>query len=117
MFEILHVVGYEALKKVAAEKSFRTIILFTGGVDPSTGKSWCPDCIAGDITFLILFTQFCNVGNRQFWKDRNNPFRTDEDLKVSCIPTLLDCAVKGKRLTEGQLTNDELIKDFFTEDF
>lgn len=28
----------------AAAKS-KTFVLFTGAVDPATGKSWCPDCV------------------------------------------------------------------------
>ena len=28
-------------------------VLFTGSVDPDTGKSWCPDCVTG-ISYLGL---------------------------------------------------------------
>jgi hypothetical protein len=32
-----------ALAEISASQEF-VICVFTGGVDPSTGKNWCPDC-------------------------------------------------------------------------
>lgn len=35
---------YDKLK--AASKAF--ICVFKGGIDPATGQSWCPDCVAAE---------------------------------------------------------------------
>lgn len=121
--------GYDAFKEVVASigKGQRIVALFTGSKSLTTGESWCPDCvvaepiidemtkdsaIAGlDVHFVTVF-----VGNREVWRDPSVGFRTDSGLKLTCIPTLLEIGNKAKRLSEGQLTNKNLIKDFFTEE-
>ncbi|KAH7731217.1 thioredoxin domain containing protein [Aphelenchoides avenae] len=117
--------GYEEFTKAKEAAKGRTLVLFTGSKLPS-GESWCPDCVeaepiiektileqnsAVDLEFVT-----CYVGQRDPWKDKSNKFRTDESLKISSIPTLVELGVKGKRLTGEQLTNANLVKDFFSED-
>ncbi|VDK23415.1 unnamed protein product [Anisakis simplex] len=45
VLETITLEGYDALKKVLDGSKTRTAILFTGSKDTS-GKSWCPDCVA-----------------------------------------------------------------------
>ncbi|CAL2035575.1 hypothetical protein CAEBREN_02755 [Caenorhabditis brenneri] len=121
--------GYEAFQETLKSigKGHRVVALFTGSKSLTTGESWCPDCVVAepvidevikgadvagiDVHFVTVF-----VGNREVWRDPSVGFRTDPALKLTCIPTLLEIGNKAKRLTEGQLTNKHLIKDFFTEE-
>uniref|UniRef100_T1GFC3 Thioredoxin domain-containing protein 17 n=1 Tax=Megaselia scalaris TaxID=36166 RepID=T1GFC3_MEGSC len=96
---------------------------FTGNKD-SNGVSWCPDCVVAephvkaalekyeadsDMKFVVI-----NVGERAFWKDMKNPFRLDNNCKISVIPTLVRW--KGPQKLEGeQLTKPELLEMFFEE--
>uniref|UniRef100_A0A0K0EF16 Thioredoxin domain-containing protein 17 n=3 Tax=Strongyloides stercoralis TaxID=6248 RepID=A0A0K0EF16_STRER len=119
--------GYEELKEtILSNAGKRMFVLFTGSKDKD-GVSWCPDCVAAEpiieeaierdltneenTTFIT-----CYVGDRAYWKDRENPFRKDEEFKVDCIPTLIEIGVKGKRLVEEQLQNMVLLNDFFFEE-
>ncbi|CAB3401240.1 unnamed protein product [Caenorhabditis bovis] len=121
--------GYDAfqqtLKEIGSGK--RIIALFTGSKELLTGKSWCPDCVEAepiidktladdsvkdsDIHFITCF-----VGNRETWKNPNCQFRTDKNIKLTCIPTLLEVGKKAKRLIENQCANESLLKEFFLED-
>lgn len=40
--------GYDDLvKRIGGLSGQKVFILFTGNKLPETGKSWCPDCVAG----------------------------------------------------------------------
>ncbi|KAL3856262.1 hypothetical protein ACJMK2_011036 [Sinanodonta woodiana] len=119
----LHVEGYEAYKKAEEEnKDKKVFALFCGSKD-SSGKSWCPDCVAAEpvvgrnLAHLPEDAVFihCNVGDRPFWKDQKNPFRTDISLKLKAVPTLM-CVGKPQKLVEEQLMEDGLIKMMFADD-
>lgn len=49
------------------------------------------------------------------WKDKNNPFRTDPDILLTSIPTLLrwNQGLQSKNLTEGELLKMENLEWFF----
>jgi Eukaryotic protein of unknown function (DUF953) len=51
------------------------------------------------------------------WKDKNNPFRTDPDTLLTCIPVLLrwdhERGLQRKILTEGQLLKKQNLEWFF----
>jgi len=47
---------------------------------------------------------YCAVGGRAYWKDRSNEFRTDKDLKLTGVPTLLRWG--GQKLAENKLQPD-----------
>ena len=43
--------GWAEFEKVYSELSGSdkdVFLLFSGGVDPATGHSWCPDCVKGE---------------------------------------------------------------------
>uniref|UniRef100_A0A0K0G238 Thioredoxin domain-containing protein 17 n=1 Tax=Strongyloides venezuelensis TaxID=75913 RepID=A0A0K0G238_STRVS len=126
-FSSIVVNGYDELKDaIKSNSGKRIIVLFTGSKNDD-GVSWCPDCVAAEpivdeaiqsglkdkenVTFIT-----CYVGGRDYWKDKENPFRTDEEFKVKCIPTLIEIGVKGKNLVEEQLQNMVLLNDFFFDD-
>lgn len=85
--------------------------------------SWCPDCVEAEPFINDGLAQFgddsvfiyVDVGDRAFWKDMKNPFRTDRDTHLSVIPTLIRWK-KPQRLEGDQLTKPELIQMFFTEE-
>lgn len=115
--------GYEALKKtISVEDTSKIYVLFTGSKDKN-GKSWCPDCVKADPAIeealkdapedIIFIT--CTVGNREFWKDPNNIFRTDQDLKLKSVPTLIKWKTP-KKLEESQLFDKNIVSMMFEDD-
>ena len=101
----------------------RIFILFTSGLDNKTNKKWCPDCVDADPIIkknLNLLNQtdlliICSVGERIFWKNKNNIFRTDKRFELESIPTLLQYKTK-KKLIEGQCCKENLVKMIFDDD-
>ena len=91
----------------------------------TSGKSWCSDC---DNAYpyiqngLKLFgsqetVPFINCTvDRDTWRNQSNYYRTHNKLKLKSVPTLIyfDGGVEFGRLVEGELLNDEAIKEFFT---
>jgi len=102
------------------KKSDVVFVLFTGSPGQD-GKSWCPDCVAADPvidsskTFIPDQATFivCHVGDRPYWKDQSNPFRTRHG--ITCVPTLLHWA-KGIKLEDQQCQNLELLKILYEEE-
>eukprot|EP01023_Acetabularia_acetabulum_P008864 TRINITY_DN1388_c0_g3_i1.p1 TRINITY_DN1388_c0_g3~~TRINITY_DN1388_c0_g3_i1.p1 ORF type:complete len:275 (+),score=39.69 TRINITY_DN1388_c0_g3_i1:243-1067(+) len=83
-----------ALQKFEAEHAGPHYVLFTASLDPNTNEPWCPDCrrslsvirqvvaAAGGSLLEIM------VGERGVWKSPDHPFRHDQLLKLTGIPTL-----------------------------
>ncbi|CAF1524578.1 unnamed protein product [Rotaria sp. Silwood1] len=125
MTSLVSIEGYEQLKKTLENygKDKRIFILFSGAKD-SQGHSWCPDCVLAEkpveetvkssLPSNGIFIE-CSVGNRASWKDPNCSFRTDLNLRLTNIPTLVEWGTT-KRLTESQLLDTEMIKILFEED-
>ncbi|GAB6027751.1 hypothetical protein CHUAL_001989 [Chamberlinius hualienensis] len=75
-----------------------------------SGLPWCPDCVKAEpVVDEALKTApsdavfvHVDVGERNYWKDQSNSFRTDSRLKIKCVPTLLKYGT-AKRLEEEQL--------------
>ena len=97
--------------------------LFCADVNPDTNQSWCSDTdrYAPVVTRImesrdpddsVVFIK-CFVGDRQYWKNKRNEFRTDPSLNLSGVPTLLKYG-KKKKLVEDQLT-DKKIKTLLGE--
>lgn len=55
--------------------------------------------------------------NREIWKDKNNSFRTDKDILLTSIPTLLrwknEKNLQRKTLEENELLDEEYLEWFF----
>ncbi|RKP11886.1 hypothetical protein BJ684DRAFT_21538 [Piptocephalis cylindrospora] len=71
-------------------------ILFYADIEPSTGQSWCSDCVkavepiqsslekATNISQVIL----CPVGPKSTWKDPQHRYRNLPGLQLTGVPTL-----------------------------
>ncbi|XP_033747754.1 thioredoxin domain-containing protein 17-like [Pecten maximus] len=119
----VHVEGIAQFETKAKEHKGKTIIaLFSGSVD-AEGKNWCPDCVAADPVVSRNLSNapedavfiHCGVGGRDYWKDKNNVFRTNPQLKLKCVPTLMKLG-KPNRLEEGQCADDDLVKMLFSDE-
>ncbi|XP_015414673.1 PREDICTED: thioredoxin domain-containing protein 17 isoform X3 [Myotis davidii] len=56
---------------------------------------------------------YCQVGEKPYWKDPNNDFRTN--LKITAVPTLLKYGTPQK-LVESECLQANLVEMLFTED-
>lgn len=120
------VTGYEKFIEFMGNTNFlkneMVNVYFSGSKDVS-GNSWCPDCVAvqpavdealSKLTDLSHFV-YVDVGDRAFWKDMKNPFRTDKNTHLQVIPTLIRW--KGPQRLEGeQCGNPELLDMFFNDE-
>lgn len=52
-YEEVNVRGYDEFCKAVTERGGKNIFAYFSGDKDDQGKSWCPDCVKGD---LILFT-------------------------------------------------------------
>ncbi|XP_022104598.1 thioredoxin domain-containing protein 17-like [Acanthaster planci] len=97
-------------------------VLFCGDKDAS-GNSWCPDCVDAEpfVTSGLASAPddgvfiYCSVGDRAFWKDQQNGFRTHDKLKLSAVPTLLKYGT-SKRLVEEDCKKSDLVKMLFEDE-
>ena len=63
-----------------------------------------------DVTLLYV-----GVGQRDFWKKQDNPFRTHEKLRLKGVPTLLKWG-SPKKLIEAECTNADLVQMLLEDD-
>ncbi len=97
-------------------------ILFSGDKD-AAGTSWCSDCVEAEPVVLSCLESapedtvfiYCLVGDRQFWKNSENGFRTNNRLKLTSIPTLLKWG-SSRRLVEEECKKADLVKMLFEDD-
>lgn len=83
--------------EVSKEPSNNFIMLFVASDDPSTGQSWCPDCVQSKPVIDKVLEDFkfneqltlvsVHVGNREEWKSDQNPY-INHELNISKLPTL-----------------------------
>lgn len=99
------------------------LYLFFGSEDPTTGASWCPDCVIADPILrractilrpdLVLYE--CPVGLRSDWKNQpQHPFRLHPTTRLARIPTLLflEHGVERGRLVEGDCAQPAIVEAF-----
>ncbi|XP_043574447.1 thioredoxin domain-containing protein 17 [Chiloscyllium plagiosum] len=118
---LLEVSGYdEFMKAVDANKENTIFAYFTGSKD-AQGVSWCPDCVTAEPVVRGLLSElpegsvfiYCQVGDRPYWKDLKNEFRTV--LKVNAVPTLMKYGT-SQRLVESELHKPNLVQMLLSED-
>ena len=121
--------GYEAFKSKTAEMEKldgTLVILFSGSKDPSTGKSWCPDCVTAEPIVTSALDEamkenkninylYVAVGERNYWKSQDCHFRTDSKTKLKSIPTLIRWDNPSIRLDEDNCGKQEMVQMFFEE--
>lgn len=101
------------------------LYLFFGSEDPTTGESWCPDCVIADPVLrractslrpdLVLYE--CPVGARSAWKNQpEHPFRLHPILRLARIPTLvfLERGLERGRLVEADCAKPTVVEAFLT---
>jgi len=115
MVKKVNVQGYNQFRETVdslSKSSPDSILCFFSGDKDSSGKSWCPDCVTYEPVVRESVESlddswtyiYCSVGGRDYWKNRSNEFRTDKDLKLTGVPTLLRWG--GQKLAENKLTSD-----------
>ena len=125
MLKLHKVTGYQRFLDFIAnlQTNGEPVNVYFSGSKDSSGKSWCEDCnVAEPHVTTALKTIKTNahfitvdVGDRAYWKDSKNPFRTDKDLHLQVIPTLIKWR-DPKRLEGDQLLNNDLLDMFFNDD-
>lgn len=89
-----------------------------------SGKSWCPDCVVAQpivestmekesktpINFLYV-----GVGDRTFWKDQSNIFRTSPLTKLKSVPTLFKWGSPENRLEEEKCAKPDFVSMLLEE--
>ncbi|KAK2177779.1 hypothetical protein NP493_578g00010 [Ridgeia piscesae] len=122
MVKEIEVHGFDELMKTTeAEEGNKVCVLFTGTLDDN-GQSWCPDCVKADpvikecLQYADPETVFitCFVGDRKYWKDQKNEFRTSSKTKVKSIPMLMVWGTR-RTLEEDQCAATSLVRMFFEE--
>ena len=85
----------EILDKVTQEQEY-TIAIFTGIVDPATGKNWCPDCeVAKPNIKKHVIDRFpgkilyCVVDRASGKGTPLHPYKASPFLKCKGVPTIL----------------------------
>lgn len=124
MVERFDVNGYESLMELINEnlpKSRPIYVLFRGAKDDE-GQSWCVHCAAAELVVeevlktapeASLFIS-CSVGDQQSWRDPNNPFRKDDNLKLRRIPTV--CLWNTPKRLEGDQCKNANLVSLLVED-
>ncbi|KAF9364633.1 Thioredoxin domain-containing protein 17 [Mortierella sp. NVP85] len=95
-------------------------LYFYASIDPATGLSWCPDCVAAGPIIQKGFSELDDsvilvdvpVGDRPTWKDPEHPYRHRADA-ITAVPTLFHLNTK-KRLVEEKCTKENLT-EFLSE--
>ena len=101
------------------------LYLFFGSEDPTTGASWCPDCVIADPVLrracatlrpdLTLYE--CPIGLRSAWKNQpQHPYRLHPATRLTRIPTLvfLEHGLERGRLVEADCAHAAVVEAFLT---
>ncbi|XP_057695337.1 thioredoxin domain-containing protein 17 [Corythoichthys intestinalis] len=120
LYELVNVRGYSEFTQAVADRPGKNIFAYFCGDKDEYGKSWCPDCVKaepilkGAMSALPQDSVFiyCQVGERNYWKDPSNEFKTT--LKLTGVPTLLRYGTSEK-LVEEQCLKEDLLRMMFTE--
>jgi hypothetical protein len=109
-----------------AQQERRTaVFLCFGSEDPTTGESWCPDCVVADPVIRGAVAagapgaviHECPVGLRSAWKGNSaHPLRQDPGFRLERIPTLirLDGGVETGRLVEAACSDRSAVTAFLS---
>lgn len=111
----------KSLKTKDAKDNQDLVLCFFAGSEDAKGNSWCPDCVAAkpileaalkkapEETTLIM----CYI-ERAIWKDMRNPFRTDKELELKCVPTLMRWGT-ARRLDDIQCQEKDMVEMLLEE--
>ncbi|CAG9114858.1 hypothetical protein JYU34_007617 [Plutella xylostella] len=124
MVSVNNVSGFSELENFLSNvDSKKSVYLYFTGSKLENGLSWCPDCVEAEPVVKAVLSElkkdvvfaYVDVGTREYWKDKDCPFRTDKRTKLLVIPTLIK--YKGVQRLEGsQLNNRELLQMMFEDE-
>ncbi|CAB3221469.1 unnamed protein product [Arctia plantaginis] len=125
MVTVVHLKGMDEFNNYVENMGHgnATLLFCFTGEKLSSGPSWCSDCNEAEPVIEAFLTEvkrkiifaFVDVGDRDTWKDKNCPFRTDKRTKLMVIPTIirwngvqrLEGSQCGKRELLQMLIEDE----------
>ncbi|KAJ2078000.1 hypothetical protein H4R24_004773, partial [Coemansia sp. RSA 988] len=103
---------FDEIASAALRVSNSVFVLFFGREDPSSGISWCPDCVIADPIVRSALADIENAVLLEVPVDRAssvaspaNIFRQRKDIKLDRIPTLMRWSSNGPlepRLVENE---------------
>ncbi|KAG2262134.1 hypothetical protein Bca4012_013211 [Brassica carinata] len=110
----------EELKSDESNRNKINFILFLANNDPTTNRSWCPDCVRAEPVIYKTLEESpeevnlirAYAGDRPTWRNPVHPWRVDPRFKVTGVPTLVRWdgdSVKG-RLEDHQAHVPNLIR-------
>ncbi len=116
---------FQFLQQSEQSKPDNLYLLFTGSKNPSTGNSWCPDCIRAHPLIEQIAPQVpgnnvlitMNV-DREPYRSQDYVFRKDPKIALRCVPTLIKW-VNGKveaRLNDDQCQQKAALQEFFSSE-
>ncbi|XP_050678567.1 thioredoxin domain-containing protein 17-like isoform X2 [Leptidea sinapis] len=125
MVAFVDIKGYEDFVKYVESLDINgpPVFVYFSGSKNADGNSWCPDCVEAEPVIKSYFTElqkniifvYVDVGDRDYWKNKACPFRTDSRIKLMVIPTLIKW--KGVQRLEGSQCNKrELLQMLFEDD-
>ncbi|CAH1645875.1 unnamed protein product [Spodoptera littoralis] len=125
MVTILELHGYDEFQKYVAniEPNSRPVVVYFSGEKLPSGESWCIDCVEAEPVVKAYLNElkkeitfvYVDVGNRETWKDKACPFRTDSRTKLMVIPTII--LWNGVRRLEGsQCAKRDLLNMLFEDE-
>ncbi|XP_013146264.1 PREDICTED: thioredoxin domain-containing protein 17-like isoform X2 [Papilio polytes] len=125
MVTLVNIKGFEEFSNYTASIDAKgpPVLIYFSGSKNAEGRSWCPDCVEAEPVIKAFLDElkrnvvfaYVDVGDRDYWKDRACPFRTDSRTKLLVIPTIIKW--KGVQRLEGsQCTKRDLLQMLFEED-
>ncbi|KAL8167105.1 hypothetical protein V2J09_008604 [Rumex salicifolius] len=83
--------------KADAPNNKVNLLLFLADKEPSTGLSWCPDCVRAEPVIykkvesseMGIGLLRAYVGDRPTWRTPNHPWRVDRNFQLKGVPTLI----------------------------
>ncbi|CAD8127396.1 unnamed protein product [Paramecium sonneborni] len=125
MEQVIQVTTSDYSEKV--NKEGKAALIFVGDVLAETGQSWCSDTVEAEPTiknYAIPQLQqkgytvyWCWAGDKETWKDQNNPARVSQWIQIKSIPTLLlvHDNKEAIRFEEEQLFTENALKQFLEQ--
>ncbi|KAM9985052.1 hypothetical protein ACTFIY_009496 [Dictyostelium cf. discoideum] len=108
-------------------KSNETVFVqFISSIDKTTCSLWCRDCQVSEPIVNSVFENLpknityieCQIEREGYKGNPNHPYRTNPQIKLTAIPTLMCFTKDGpkpKTLVEEDLAKEENVKQFVNE--
>ncbi|EGG24758.1 thioredoxin fold domain-containing protein [Cavenderia fasciculata] len=112
-------VFHDTLNKVLAETAKKIFVTFVSTKN-ADGTFWCPDCQRSDPVLNKVFNENgstvieCVIPREGYKGNPEHPYRTDSQIQLKCIPTLIAWSKDGPadRLIDADCANEELVTKF-----